>query len=95
LELLVTRIQDSEEGVVKLALETLRKEIRTSTSSMTAVPKPLKFLHPHYDNLKAAHQAAKPGPHKVCSFQFALSLCLTTPPPELVGRHFVRPRYDT
>lgn len=25
--------------------------IRTSTSSMTSVPKPLKFLRPHYDEL--------------------------------------------
>src|SRR5690348_7735404 len=27
-------------------------KIRTSTSSMTSVPKPLKFLHPHYEPLK-------------------------------------------
>jgi len=25
--------------------------IRTSTSSMTSVPKPLKFLRPHYEEL--------------------------------------------
>ena len=30
-----------------------RQEIRTSTSSMTSVPKPLKFLRPHYGTLKA------------------------------------------
>lgn len=33
------------------ALETLRTLIRTSTSSMTSVPKPLKFLRPHFDEL--------------------------------------------
>ncbi|KAG9149835.1 hypothetical protein Leryth_024664 [Lithospermum erythrorhizon] len=30
----------------------MRLEIRTSTSSMTSVPKPLKFLRPHYGTLK-------------------------------------------
>lgn len=29
-----------------------RQEIRTATSSMTSVPKPLKFLRPHYGTLK-------------------------------------------
>ncbi|KAG1834006.1 26S proteasome regulatory subunit rpn-1, partial [Suillus subalutaceus] len=34
------------------ALETLHTLIRTSTSSMTSVPKPLKFLGPHYSGLQ-------------------------------------------
>ncbi|TYJ23004.1 hypothetical protein E1A91_A08G162000v1 [Gossypium mustelinum] len=34
----------------------MRHEIRTSTSSMTSVPKPLKFLHPHYGTLKAFYE---------------------------------------
>lgn len=29
-----------------------RDEIREATSSMTSVPKPLKFLRPHYDGMK-------------------------------------------
>ena len=29
-----------------------REEIRAATSSMTSVPKPLKFLRPHYQGLK-------------------------------------------
>ena len=33
------------------ALESLRTLIRTSTSSMTSVPKPLKFLRPHYEEM--------------------------------------------
>lgn len=55
LELMVERVQDSEAGVQKLALETMRQEIRSATSSMTSVPKPLKFLRPHYATLKAAY----------------------------------------
>ncbi|MCL7037279.1 hypothetical protein MKW94_003220 [Papaver nudicaule] len=52
LELYVERVQDTLPGVQKLALESMRQEIRTSTSSMTSVPKPLKFLRPHYGTLK-------------------------------------------
>ncbi|KAK3134483.1 hypothetical protein QOZ80_6AG0549770 [Eleusine coracana subsp. coracana] len=53
LELYVVRAQDSDPGVQKLALESMRQEIRTATSSMTSVPKPLKFLRPHYGTLKS------------------------------------------
>ncbi|KAG8095291.1 hypothetical protein GUJ93_ZPchr0012g21808 [Zizania palustris] len=53
LELYVVRAQDPDPSVQKLALESMRQEIRTATSSMTSVPKPLKFLRPHYGTLKA------------------------------------------
>lgn len=56
LELLVTRVQESDVGVQKLALGQLASEIKTSTSSMTSVPKPLKFLRPHYDTLKGSYE---------------------------------------
>eukprot|EP00735_Rhodelphis_limneticus_P006874 TRINITY_DN19332_c0_g1::TRINITY_DN19332_c0_g1_i1::g.15859::m.15859 TRINITY_DN19332_c0_g1::TRINITY_DN19332_c0_g1_i1::g.15859 ORF type:complete len:890 (-),score=276.33,sp/P56701/PSMD2_BOVIN/50.00/0.0,PC_rep/PF01851.17/1.5e+04,PC_rep/PF01851.17/40,PC_rep/PF01851.17/0.023,PC_rep/PF01851.17/0.00081,PC_rep/PF01851.17/27,PC_rep/PF01851.17/67,PC_rep/PF01851.17/0.0053,PC_rep/PF01851.17/7.7e+02,HEAT_2/PF13646.1/15,HEAT_2/PF13646.1/11,HEAT_2/PF13646.1/6,HEAT_2/PF13646.1/0.053 TRINITY_DN19332_c0_g1_i1:208- len=52
LELLVERAKDPEMGVQKLALETLVQEIKSSTSTMTSVPKPLKFLRPFYPELK-------------------------------------------
>lgn len=53
LELYVERVQDPDPGLQKVALESMRQEIRTSTSSMTSVPKPLKFLRPHYGALKS------------------------------------------
>ncbi|CAJ2642226.1 unnamed protein product [Trifolium pratense] len=56
LELYVERVQDSDPGLQKIALESMRQEIRTSTSSMTSVPKPLKFLRPHYGTLKAYYE---------------------------------------
>ncbi|XP_022748924.1 26S proteasome non-ATPase regulatory subunit 2 homolog A-like isoform X2 [Durio zibethinus] len=56
LELYVERIQDPDPGLQKVALESVRHEIRTSTSSMTSVPKPLKFLGPHYGTLKAFYE---------------------------------------
>merc|ERR1740121_3086598 len=51
LALLAERAQDPSPGVAKLALETIVSELKTSTSSMTSVPKPLKFLRPHYKTL--------------------------------------------
>eukprot|EP00250_Pteridium_aquilinum_P033849 c6479_g1_i1 orf=630-3299(-) len=61
LELYVERAQDSDPGVQKLALESMRQEIRTATSSMTSVPKPLKFLRPHYGTLKKFYETMADG----------------------------------
>jgi hypothetical protein len=47
------------------ALEQLRVQIRTSTSSMTSVPKPLKFLREHYETLKTAHSGWPDGENRV------------------------------
>lgn len=52
LDLLVERTSDPNLEVVFAAIQTLKKEIKTSTASMTSVPKPLKFLRSHYPTLK-------------------------------------------
>ena len=46
-------------------MEAIKDFIKTSTSSMTAVPKPLKFLRPHYDSLTKAYEAWPIGGEKV------------------------------
>jgi len=51
LELMVTRTKDENSEIVLAALESLKTEIKSSTSSMTSVPKPLKFLRLHYTTL--------------------------------------------
>ncbi|KAJ3189452.1 26S proteasome non-ATPase regulatory subunit 2 [Gaertneriomyces sp. JEL0708] len=51
LELLLERLKEDKSDLHRPALEALRTSIRTATSSMTAVPKPLKFLGPHYQSL--------------------------------------------
>lgn len=58
LETAVNTVCDASEkdGVKLMALEVLRREIRTATSSMTSVPKPLKFLRPSYEPLKTAFE---------------------------------------
>ena len=57
LETCVTTVSDKslQTGLRMQALEIIVTELRTSTSSMTSVPKPLKFLRPHYNVLKALY----------------------------------------
>lgn len=47
-------LQGNEKEMYLPALESLRDLIRTSTTSMTSVPMPLKFLHDYYGQLKDA-----------------------------------------
>lgn len=65
LEMLVQRLEEGNKDLYKPSLEQIRDFIRTSTSSMTAVPKPLKFLRPHYDTLTALHDNWEEGEDKV------------------------------
>lgn len=53
LELLVERLKESDQSLdlYEKYLSTLKDFIKDSTTSMTAVPKPLKFLRPHYPSL--------------------------------------------
>ncbi|KAL2318541.1 hypothetical protein Fmac_032417 [Flemingia macrophylla] len=53
LELCLERTRDPDLGLQKKAIQIIRQEIITSTSSMTSVPMPLMFLCPHYNTLKA------------------------------------------
>ena len=57
MELYVTRTGDKEMPIRQAALDAMVKEIRTATSSMTSVPKPLKFLRPHYAKLKETYES--------------------------------------
>eukprot|EP00049_Salpingoeca_infusionum_P009476 m.159972 g.159972 ORF g.159972 m.159972 type:complete len:894 (-) comp14344_c0_seq1:1687-4368(-) len=51
----VALLEGSDTSVHEAAAQALRESIRTATSSMTSVPKPLKFLRPHYDRIKAIY----------------------------------------
>ncbi|KAN0021543.1 hypothetical protein ACTFIU_010150 [Dictyostelium citrinum] len=64
LELLVERSRDEKEEIALTALEALKTEIRSSTSSMTSVPKPLKFLRTHYSTLVDIYKNSKEGKAK-------------------------------
>ncbi len=43
------------------ALAYVTQEIRSATTSMTSVPKPLKFLQRHYATLVSLHKAMEEG----------------------------------
>ncbi|GMM28369.1 proteasome regulatory particle base subunit [Martiniozyma asiatica (nom. inval.)] len=51
LEMLVERLMSTDSQLYQAALDNLKRLIKESTSSMTAVPKPLKFLRPFYPSL--------------------------------------------
>jgi len=61
LELCVTRLGESNADLWSNALTSLTTLIRASTTSMTSVPKPLKFMIPHFDAVKAAYEKMSEG----------------------------------
>uniref|UniRef100_A0A7S2S7N3 26S proteasome non-ATPase regulatory subunit 2 n=1 Tax=Mucochytrium quahogii TaxID=96639 RepID=A0A7S2S7N3_9STRA len=79
LEKAVTKLTDpaTEDAGREQAVETLAKEIRSATSSMTSVPKPLKFLRPHYDTLKTFHTALPKGKLKLALADVLSVLAMT------------------
>ncbi|KAI1826515.1 armadillo-type protein [Xylaria intraflava] len=64
LDMLVERLMESDTSLYKPALEAMKTSIKTSTSSMTAVPKPLKFLRPHYEPLTKVYEEWPEGDNK-------------------------------
>jgi len=60
--------QEPDQTLYLAALESLRTQIRSSTTSMTSVPKPLKFLRPHYDTLKQVYEKITEDRTKVSQF---------------------------
>lgn len=56
LNMLVEKLTGNEVDLYLPALQMLTNLIRTSTTSMTSVPKPLKFLREHYPTLKVVYE---------------------------------------
>lgn len=68
LNLCVEKLQESDEKLYLAALQALANHIRASTTSMTSVPKPLKFMKPHYDTMKQIYEKiTEPEVKKVCA----------------------------
>ena len=57
-------LQESDSSLYIPALDAIKDFIKTSTSSMTAVPKPLKFLRPHYEDLTKTFEQWPSGKEK-------------------------------
>jgi len=64
LELCVNRLAEAQQDLWGNALTSMTTLIRASTTSMTSVPKPLKFMIPHFDSMKAAYEKMVDGPVK-------------------------------
>ncbi|XP_062558482.1 26S proteasome non-ATPase regulatory subunit 2 [Armigeres subalbatus] len=56
LNMLVERLQEPASELYHPALEAMAKLIKASTTSMTSVPKPLKFMRQHFETMKEIHK---------------------------------------
>ncbi|KAJ2712104.1 proteasome regulatory particle base subunit, partial [Coemansia spiralis] len=55
LAMIVERLEEPSVEIHRAALESLSSVIRSSASSMTSVPKPLKYLKTHYETLTGVY----------------------------------------
>ena len=62
---MVERLTDREKIQRVNALDQLKIEISGATKTMTSVPKPLKFLSPQFEAIKAAYEAETDATLKV------------------------------
>jgi len=51
IELLIERLSDRDNAQREFAIKEIANETQGATSSMTSVPRPLKFLSTHYKSL--------------------------------------------
>ncbi|CAG8438595.1 3197_t:CDS:10 [Ambispora gerdemannii] len=77
LEMLIERLKENNLELHRPALESLRTLIRTSTSSMTSVPKPLKFLRPHYGSVAEIYESWEPSDNKLALADILSVLAMT------------------
>jgi len=76
--MLCTRIVEPNDEIAIQSLDTLKKIVKDSTTSMTSVPKPFKFLKEHYKNLTAHYDRMTPSFLKVIfAFKFKLKIIYT------------------
>ena len=83
LDLLVLRLKETNAELYLPALEQLRKSIKSATTSMTSVPKPLKFLREHYDTLKSIYETMPTDQTKRFAADIISILSMTMPEDKL------------
>ncbi|KAK8743712.1 hypothetical protein OTU49_001226 [Cherax quadricarinatus] len=77
LNMLVERLQEPNADLYKPALEQIRSLIRSSTTSMTSVPKPLKFMRLHYQAMKDIYEKIKDSKLKKFTADIVSVLAMT------------------
>jgi len=83
LDLLILRLKETNVDLYLPALEQIRKQIKSATTSMTSVPKPLKFLREHYDTLKSIYDTMPTDQTKRFAADIVSILSMTMPPEKL------------
>ncbi|KAK4336768.1 hypothetical protein RND71_043855 [Anisodus tanguticus] len=83
LDLMILRLKETNADLYLPSLEHLRKAIRSATTSMTSVPKPLKFLREHYDTLKSIYETMPTDTTKRFVADIVSILCMTMPAEKL------------
>ena len=76
-------LQEPDTSLYRPALESLRTLIRTSTSSLTSVPKPLKYLRPHYKDLQTLQASWPDHPQTSIVDKAAAAVGLGSKEPEV------------
>ncbi|KAI5288281.1 proteasome regulatory particle base subunit [Ascosphaera acerosa] len=76
--MLVERLKESDASLYRPSIDAINNFIKTATSSMTAVPKPLKFLRPHFDELAAIYDTWPAGSDKDALADMLSVLGMTT-----------------
>ena len=89
----LTLRKESDKSLYKAALDAVKDKIKTSTSSMTAVPKPLKFLRPHYPTLEAVFESWPESENKVSILEID-SRMLNADLAEFISGHPFCSRHD-
>jgi len=68
IDLLCLNVQASAAEVALAALDSLIALVKGSTTSMTSVPKPFKFLKNHYSNIVSFYETLQPNIFKVLNY---------------------------
>ncbi|KAK9664228.1 hypothetical protein RND81_14G027200 [Saponaria officinalis] len=77
LELYVKNAQNPDVELQRAAIESMRQEVQRSISSMTSVPKTLKFLRPQYEALKSYYDTMQDSELKRLLADILSGLALT------------------
>lgn len=70
--MLLQHLEEDNAELYNPALESMKNLIKSSTTSMTSVPKPLKFLRPNYYRIKAIYDKLENEDAKVRSIIFII-----------------------
>jgi 26S proteasome regulatory subunit N1 len=82
-ELLFTRAQDRDYQLANVAVNTLSEMLRTASGTVASIPKPLKYVRPHFVALRAfAESLPESAPHRKSLFDVLALIAMTLELPE-------------